>query len=101
MKFLVGNKVDLPRAVLYEDAANLGLKYDLPYYETSAKTGYKVEEVFTTLAIEIYNKILKNLKDSILSVDPSSKVGRTTLTKFPAIKKEEDSNGKNKTEKCC
>lgn len=43
---LVGNKADLPKRVLSEQIKKVALKYNLPYYETSAKTGQGLSELF-------------------------------------------------------
>eukprot|EP00331_Platyophrya_macrostoma_P004061 CAMPEP_0176416820 /NCGR_PEP_ID=MMETSP0127-20121128/6550_1 /TAXON_ID=938130 /ORGANISM="Platyophrya macrostoma, Strain WH" /LENGTH=213 /DNA_ID=CAMNT_0017796921 /DNA_START=33 /DNA_END=674 /DNA_ORIENTATION=- len=81
VRYLVGNKADLPRTVKYEDANALSTKYGIPYYETSAKTGTKIEEMFSALAKEIYVKVIKSRKDSFLETD--NRQGRHTLTKNP------------------
>ncbi|CAD5221646.1 unnamed protein product [Bursaphelenchus xylophilus] len=49
---LVGNKVDLTsqRKVKYEEAKQLANAYNIPYIETSAKTGQNVKETFDSLA---------------------------------------------------
>lgn len=47
---LVGNKCDLTRSVQRETAEALVKRYDLPYFEVSAKTGANVTESFSALA---------------------------------------------------
>ncbi|CAD5215700.1 unnamed protein product [Bursaphelenchus okinawaensis] len=49
---LVGNKVDLSsqRKVKYDEAKQLAKAYNIPYVETSAKTGQNVKETFDSLA---------------------------------------------------
>jgi len=49
---LVGNKIDLvsQRKVRYEDGSRLAEKLEVPYFESSAKENYMVEDVFKTLA---------------------------------------------------
>lgn len=60
-KILVGNKCDIPdRAVSYEEGKSLADKYDIPFYETSAKSGININETFMTIARDIKNKILVN-----------------------------------------
>ncbi|VDD96273.1 unnamed protein product [Enterobius vermicularis] len=45
---LVGNKIDLhnERKVKYEEAKHLAESYNIPFIETSAKTGHNVQETF-------------------------------------------------------
>lgn len=50
---LVGNKIDLAdvcRVVSYQTGKTLAEQYNLHFYETSAKTGVSVNELFLTLA---------------------------------------------------
>ena len=49
---LVGNKIDLPpdeRAISAEDGENLAREFMVPYFETSAKTGDGITQVFDAL----------------------------------------------------
>ena len=66
--FLVGNKKDLSeqREVFADEISNLANKYDFRYYETSAKLGWGIEELFD----DLLNLILKN--NSALVGDKSS-----------------------------
>jgi len=67
VKALVGNKCDLKeseRAVSYSQGKSLAEEYGIPFFETSAKTGEQVQEVFTGLAKEIYMKIKDQALDS-------------------------------------
>ena len=61
---IVANKIDLEREVLHDE----GLKYtksnNLKYYETSAKTGYNIKEVFHELYSDIYNLKKNSLNTS-------------------------------------
>jgi GTPase SAR1 family protein len=61
---LVGNKADLnERQVQTEDGQQLAEKFGLKFYETSAKVGTNVEEVFHDVAIMIRGKLgEENLK---------------------------------------
>lgn len=49
---LLGNKSDLAsrRVVSEERAKNLACEHDIEYYEVSAKTGFNVDNIFTSLA---------------------------------------------------
>ena len=73
IKVLVGNKADLTRNVSKEEVDNLVAKNNLPYFETSAKTGQNIDEIFIYLAREVYKKFLAAIKDSILT-DPTVNV---------------------------
>lgn len=62
---LVGNKLDLAnpenRIIKLEDANNLKQVLTArEYYETSAKLGTKVDDVFSKLALEMYKAFNKN-----------------------------------------
>ena len=56
--FLVGNKTDLQfiRVVQTPEAMQYAKISGLTYFETSAKTGSNIDQVFTDLAIEILQK---------------------------------------------
>ncbi|CTQ87093.1 RAB family [Caenorhabditis elegans] len=47
---LVGNKCDLPRAVPTDEGKRLAEAYQIPFMETSAKTGFNVDRAFLGLA---------------------------------------------------
>ena len=54
---LVGNKNDLERKVKTEEGKNLAEKEGMLFFETSAKNGQNVEEIFQNSANEIARKI--------------------------------------------
>ena len=56
---LIGNKVDLEneREVSYEEGADFAKKYEMFFFETSAKTGRNIDEVFIKATNEIAKKI--------------------------------------------
>ena len=62
---LVGNKSDLEegRQVTFEEGQELADKFGINFYETSAKTGKNVEEIFENSAKEIANKIQQGYYD--------------------------------------
>ncbi len=62
--FLVGNKIDRSdREVKYEEAMNFAKENNIKYFETSAKTGYGINEVFNEIYKDIYELYQKNNKD--------------------------------------
>ena len=93
VKYLVGNKLDLPRKILEKDAMELATKYSIPYHETSAKTGLKIEDMFTALAKDVYTNVIKDMKDSIL--DSGYAGGRITITAKPPGLKTQTKEDKN------
>lgn len=60
-KILVGNKSDMKdkRSVSYGSGEALAREYGIPFFETSAKTGSNVEEVFMCIA----QSVLQRLKE--------------------------------------
>ena len=59
-KILVGNKLDLSeekRIVTEEEGQKIADKNDMPFFETSSKTGENVEKIFLTLAENIYENL--------------------------------------------
>ena len=77
--FLVGNKIDSPnRVVKREEAEAFAKNKKFRYFETSAKTGEGVEELFDELYNTIYNlnkKCENNLKEDNLKLK-SGKTGK-------------------------
>ena len=89
---LLGNKTDLKRVILSEEGANLALKNNYIFMETSCKKNKNVADAFQTL-IEITNiESKKNYSNKILR--SSSKIVITT----DKHNKKEDK--KQKSKKC-
>lgn len=62
---LLGNKIDLDmRQVKQSDAEKYAKTNNLPYYETSAKTGAQVLDVFSELARILYARYKESVKNS-------------------------------------
>eukprot|EP01083_Nonionella_stella_P151430 483774_1 len=62
---LVGNKEDLPHAqreVLYETGKRRANTWNIPFIETSAKTGVNVEEAYKILVREKRNRFLRRIE---------------------------------------
>ena len=59
---IVGNKDDMvkEREVTASEAKDLAANLNIPYYETSAKTGSGISEIFLQAARKIYNKVKTN-----------------------------------------
>ncbi|MHA1379916.1 MAG: GTP-binding protein [Candidatus Helarchaeota archaeon] len=55
---LIGNKIDLKRKVSFEEAKNFSKNMNIPYLETSAKTGDNVDKAFGALCYHL-------IKDSV------------------------------------
>lgn len=64
---LVGNKIDIEnRKVSYDEAAQLAADLGVKYFETSAKTGEKIEELFHYMAEEIKKKLNEKKKVEVI-----------------------------------
>lgn len=60
LKVLIGNKSDLDdskRAIPYSKGKALADEYRIPFFETSAKSGAHVEQVFLSMAREVMTKL--------------------------------------------
>lgn len=57
---LIGNKADLEskRQIEYDAASSFARENRMKYYETSAKNGFNIDEVFFNLAKEIKNNVV-------------------------------------------
>lgn len=68
--YLIGNKIDLSKegVVTKEEAINFCQQYNLQnYFETSAKTGYNIDNIFNSIAkdlLEIYGKKINFKKNN-------------------------------------
>ena len=67
MKVLVGNKIDLnnKRVISNEEGKNLSKKYKIKFFETSAKLGQGVKEMFESICIDYTKNHEHRTKDSI------------------------------------
>ena len=70
---VVGNKIDLEdkRVINFESLKEFGIKHKIDVFETSAKTGEGVEEIFTYLINKLY--INKNIGKILPNDDEISK----------------------------
>lgn len=68
VKVLVGNKIDInDRRVSYDEGAQLAADLGVRFFETSAKTGEKIEELFYYMAEEIKKKLDEEEKVGVIS----------------------------------
>ena len=101
---LVGNKIDLEseRQVSHEEALHLAKRYKMQYFETSAKTGFRIKELFHKLYEDIYNLNKKfekgdDSKDNNDDKNDNENKGTIELQKKAYI----DNNNKSKKKKKC
>lgn len=61
MGFLIGNKIDLEnhRTVPKKDGETLAKEMNIDFYETSAKTGENINEIFEKIAQKLLNSVSK------------------------------------------
>lgn len=78
IKVLVGNKSDLDdskRAVPYSRGKALADEYRIPFFETSAKNGANVEEVFLGMARDVITRLRDAPPDGSSSAPAALRVG--------------------------
>ena len=83
IKLLIGNKCDLnnKRAVTYEEGRELGLQYNMPFIETSAKDSINIDHLFITStknfleknANNINKRVRKNSNNTVILKEPNNK----------------------------
>jgi GTPase SAR1 family protein len=97
----VGNKIDLDseRQVSYEEGMDYALNNNMLFYESSAKTGINIENIFTETATLIVKKIqITQEKDKYTYNENNTKI-----EDFSGIKKGMKLSKKNQSQKtrCC
>jgi len=79
--YLVGNKIDLDdRQVTNEEAVTYAGLKNIKYFETSAKTGFGIKEVFNQLYQDIYD-LFKASRPSIETNSNNIELGKSQQTK--------------------
>ena len=95
LKIIVGNKIDVEnsREVKYEQMQSLGVKYNMEVFETSAKTGTGISEIFT----HIVKNLIKNpnIGKVVPQDDGSSRKGSHVLDKNTFKEKPKNAEGCN------
>ena len=91
---LIGNKIDLEnkREVSYEEGKNFAEENDLIFFETSAKEGNNIQEIFVQSATNILDKI-NNGEIKLETSNNGIKINNS--------EEDEDSNQKINQRKCC
>jgi GTPase KRas protein len=69
---LVGNKVDLKRQVEYQEGSDLAASWNIPFFETSAKTPTNVDAPFFQIYREI-RRIKEKHEKVVVTLSPSEK----------------------------
>ena len=95
--FLVGNKIDLKnREVTKEEALSFAKTNNIRYFETSAKTGDGIKEIFNLLFEEVYKKSkeIENLEKA------ENEQNNSNENKNPTVKLDKkEINKRNKKDK--
>ena len=94
---LIGNKIDVgKREVSHEEALNFAKEKNIDYYETSAKTGFRIKEIFNKLYEKVYQNHVK-----IEKVDGGEKIEETKTVVLDENKVIDDNNNKKEKHGCC
>ena len=88
---LVGNKIDMEREISHEEANNFAKENNLKYFETSAKTGYGIDETFNQLYQDIYELNKKDNQEN----------GKDKNIQLENTNKDEPNEKVKKKSKCC
>ena len=96
---LVGNKSDLEneRKVSTEEGKELAEKYGFIFFETSAKTGENVNEVF----LKSVNEITKRINDGLYNLDDENCGIRMRDSVSKTINNIQNDPGNKKKKNCC
>merc|ERR1712046_19517 len=92
MIVLVGNKIDMEteRQVSWEEGQTFAKKNDLIFFETSAKTGENVDNIYLASGKAIFNNIVNNaydLSDESVGIKPGNAPAQFSAGKNPFARK--------------
>jgi hypothetical protein len=82
--------------VSHEEALNFAKEKNIDYYETSAKTGFGIKEIFNKLYEKVYQNHVK-----IEKVDGGEKIEETKTVVLDENKVIDDNNNKKEKHGCC
>lgn len=71
---LIGNKVDLPRAVNQEEVKKWADSHNITYYSSSAKQGINIEEPFLELVGLNIDKMKEPVKSQSFDLNKKDKI---------------------------
>ena len=103
---LIGNKIDLDhkREVNYEEGKDFADKYNMLFFETSAKTGFNIDKVFFDTA----SKIIQSLENGFYDLEDENCGIKISVTskKLKIINNKNDNNDGDEEiiiekNKCC
>ena len=96
-KILVGNKCDIEerRVISTEQGKALAAQLGMQFMETSAKSGYNVEHLFSMLALQVKTKIEEAAANSSAKATSALNLSKAVSGKATAESKV------NSTFKCC
>ena len=100
--FLIGNKTDLndKREVSYEEGEAYAKSHKMMFIETSAKTGFNINEIFE----KSVKQIAKNINNDVYDLENDScgiRVGINKDTFVLGDDNKDDNNKDNSRKRCC
>ncbi len=103
---LVGNKTDLSgmRKVEKKEGQTLADNYNIPFFESSALTGYNIEKIFADSCLIISNNISKGLyknNNSIREISDNDTDDDDFIQRFKSIKLDDPIFTRKRRKFCC
>ena len=98
---IIGNKTDIKeRVVSYDEGNLLAQKYQIEYFETSAKTGNNITLIFEKLLFEIIKKQNQNESKSFMNERSSQRKSVKLTEKKNNLNRENNNENNNPKSKC-